>query len=388
MKVIMLSWELAPFHTGGLGVASYNITKNLAKLGIEIFFVLPRKEEIKIPFMKVLFASSKKMNKDIYHGYITPSYFSKYYSEKKTHYSSSLFYEVEKYAIDVLKYKDLDFDVIHAHDWLTIKAGIRLKELTGKPLIFHIHATEFDRAGLNMGHPLVHAVEKEGIEKADAIITVSSYTKKLIIKKYNADPKKIFVVHNAVEKDKFREIDDKIKQHYKIVLFLGRLTLQKGPDYFLRAAQKVLQHRNKVLFIMAGKGDMQEQLIKMAINLGIQDKVVFTGFLSNEEVRRLYGIADVYVMPSISEPFGISALEALASSTPLIVSKQAGVSELINHCFKVDFWDVDEMANKIIAILDHDSLRKELKKNGKRELEKISWENSAKKIKRIYRRLI
>ena len=195
-------------------------------------------------------------------------------------------------------------------------------------------------------------------------------------------------MHNAVEYDKFFESSDYIKKHYKIVLFLGRLTLQKGPDYFIRAAAKVLSKRNDVLFVVAGSGDMERQLINLAISLGIADKVVFTGFLSNEEVRKLYSIADVYVMPSVSEPFGIAALEALASSTPIIVSKQSGVSEVIKHCLKVDFWDVNELANKIVALLEYPALYKELKKNGTKEVRKISWTKSAKKIKKIYRSLI
>ncbi len=390
MKILMFGWELAPLQRGGLGVASYGLTKYLSKLGVDILFVLPRKLNISSPFMKILFASEEKAIPYFSNPYLSPLLYSKTYEKVKPfHYSPTLFEEVELYAQKAAKIAlSEDFDVIHAHDWLTIKAGIVAKKLTGKPLIFHVHATEYDRAGLGEGNHYVHEIEKQGLEEADAIIVVSNYTKNIIVNKYGIDEKKIFVVHNAVESNDFHEINDSIKQHYKVVLFLGRLTLQKGPDYFIRAAHEVLKHRNNILFVVAGTGDMEKQLINLAISLGIADKVVFTGFVPNDQVKKLYGIADVYVMPSVSEPFGISALEALASSTPVILSKQAGVSEVVNHCLKVDFWDVKEMANKIISILDNPPLYNELKKNGKREVSRITWTNSAKRIKSIYRSLI
>ncbi len=385
----MLGWEIAPLQKGGLGTACFFITKYLSSLGVKISFVLPRKFNISFDFMDLIFCSEEKRPKKS--NYYMDDFLYTYFSLKVFNgelYSNSLFEEVENYSKAAKKLAKLDFDVIHCHDWLTIKAGLVIKKLTGKPLVFHVHATEFDRTGLNYGSSYVHKLEELGLKEADAIIVVSNYTKDLIVKKYGVDPSKVFVVHNAIEEQDFFESFEEIKKHYKIVLFLGRLTLQKGPDYFLRVAKRVSEFRDDVVFVVAGSGEMEKQLIEMAVSLGIADKVIFTGFLSNEEVKKMYSIADVYVMPSVSEPFGISALEALASSTPIVISKQSGVSEVIKHCLKADFWDVDRFAEYVLHLLENEVLHKEVLSNAKKELSSLKWEKSARKIKEVYEYLL
>jgi glycogen synthase len=270
------------------------------------------------------------------------------------------------------------YDAIHVHDWLTMKAGVQLKEKLGIPLILSVHSTEYDRSGWLSPNQWFIDIEREGMQKADTIIAVSHFTKRICVEKYGIDPDKIHVIHNAVY-----PIDEGEKQN--LVLFLGRLTIQKGPEFFLHAAKKIIDYGVKPKFVIAGGGDMLPKLIRTAVNLGISPYVIFTGLLTEEEVRHIYQIASVYVMPSVSEPFGITALEAISAGTPTIVSKTAGVAEALSNCLRVDFWDVDEMANKIISLLTYDELHRTMAKEGRREIDLFTWDRVANKTLEVYK---
>ena len=313
----------------------------------------------------------------------------------KNFYGSDFFNEVLRYGHNAQKIaKKENFDIIHAHDWLSFPAGIAAKNISGKPLVVHIHATEFDRTGSNP-NPVVYAIEKIGMEKADAVVAVSQFTKNKIIENYGIVPEKIKVVHNAINPNYFDQdtgspntLLDLKKAGKKIVLFVGRITLQKGPDYLVRAAQKVLQFNPNVVFIMAGSGDMTRQIIEMAANMGIADKFLFAGFLQGNDLKKAYAAADLFVLPSVSEPFGLVALESLTLKTPILVSKQSGIAEIIQNALKVDFWDVDEIANKILACLTYQGLGATLQEESHKELKKVSWEKSAQKCVEIYNSLL
>ncbi|MFH1521586.1 MAG: glycosyltransferase family 4 protein, partial [archaeon] len=301
-------------------------------------------------------------------------------------YASNLNEEVERYGIvgGQIAEKE-EFDIIHAHDWLTYKAGIAAKKVSGKQLVIHVHATEFDRSGGNRVNQYVYDIEKKGMEEADKIIAVSNFTKQKIIKHYGIPADKIIVIHNAVEfEDYVVEEMHELKNNKKIVLFLGRLTLQKGPDYFVYTAKKVLEHYPDVIFVVAGSGDMERATIRRVAELGMSDKFIFTGFIHGKEVKQVYQMADLYIMPSVSEPFGITPLESIMLGTPALISNQSGASEVLTHCLKTDFWDTDEMANKIVSVLKHQALHNTLKKNGKKEVEKITWDKSATRCVDVY----
>jgi glycosyltransferase involved in cell wall biosynthesis len=300
-------------------------------------------------------------------------------------YGKNLLQEVADYAIVGYQIaKNNEFDLIHSHDWLTYHAGIAAKKASGKPLVIHVHATEFDRSGENV-NPKVFAIERMGMEAADKIITVSNLTKKIVVEKYGINPNKITTVYNAVEPQK-----DETKKQYKktvdekIVTFLGRITFQKGPDYFIEAAYKVLQRTDNVRFVMAGSGDLLRKMIRRAAKLGIMDKFHFTDFLKGEDVNRMLALSDVYVMPSVSEPFGISPLEAMRSNVPVIISKQSGVAEILEHAIKIDFWDVDAMADSIYGLLNYDALAEMFARFGKSEVDMLKWENAAINVKNVY----
>lgn len=387
----MFGWEFPPNNTGGLGTACYGLTKALSRLGIEITLVLPTAENVCPDFLKVR-GTNMKVRKIVSSltPYMSPSQYSTVYHSKNQLYGRTLIDEVMRYseAAESIALEE-DFDVIHCHDWLTYEAGIRAKMLTGKPLIAHVHATEFDRTGGLSVNQLVYDVERRGMEHADAIIAVSNYTKNKIIQHYGITPEKIIVVHNAVDKESsVQNLNFALKNHSKIVLFLGRVTLQKGPDYFLYAARKVLDVENNTKFVMAGTGDMEPYIIGKAIEMGMHDKVIFTGFLKGEQIDMIYRMADVYVMPSVSEPFGITALEAIKNGTPIIISKNSGVSEIVTHCLKVDFWDINQLANKIVGVLRYKELPEMMSQNAGKELTRITWENSAVKCARLYNDLL
>lgn len=387
----MFGWEFPPFNAGGLGVACFGLARALAKQGTKIIFVLPRKMDCQANFCRFVFASNSQqaMQRKLYSAYSTFNSWKNKTSEKKW----GLLEEVRQYALIAREIaKKENFDIIHAHDWLCFPAGLAAKEVSGKPLVAHIHATEFDRTGGSNVNGEVYNIEKQGFETADKIVAVSNFTKQKVITCYNINEQKIRIVHNAVEHcpppDEPRANAFNFKKQIKLVLFLGRLTLQKGPDYFLLAAKKVSEKNPNVYFAIAGTGDMQSQLINQAIDLGISDKVIFTGFLRGQDLDKIYQMADLYVMPSVSEPFGIAALEALDRKTPILISKQSGVSEVVKNCLKCDFWDITQMANKILAVLQYPALKNSLRENGYQEVEEISWDNSATACLKIYDEVI
>jgi glycogen synthase len=393
MKILMFGWEFPPHNSGGLGTACFGLTKALTNLDVEITLVLPTAEEGKVNENLLIKNSNFKIIRvdSIIKPYMTEKEYSSYkeHGKKGSLYGKTLLEEVKRYAKSAEHIaQEEEFDIIHCHDWLTYEAGIVAKELTRKPLVAHVHSIEFDRTGGLGANREVYEIERRGIEAADAIITVSGYTMTKVIENYGAPAEKIHVVHNAVEKETPPQQEFPIKKHHKIVLFLGRVTLQKGPDYFVYAAKKVLEIEPNTRFVMAGSGDMQQFIINKAADLGIADKILFTGFLRGESVHRIYQMADVYVMPSVSEPFGITALEAINNKTPVIVSKNAGVSEVIRNCLKVDFWDVNKLANKIVGVLRYKELSGTMTEEGLRELERITWDSSAKKCINIYNRLL
>lgn len=303
-------------------------------------------------------------------------------------YGLSLISEVSNYALVAAELaKNENFDLIHAHDWLTYPSGVAAKIISGKKLIIHVHATEFDRSGENVNQ-VVYDIERYGMTNADLIITVSNLTREIVINRYGIPAEKVVVVHNGVlPKEEVQHIYTK-KVKEKIVTFLGRITFQKGPEYFIEAAYKVLQKTQNVKFVMAGSGDLLYRMIKRAAELGIADKFHFTNFLKGNDVDHMFSISDVYVMPSVSEPFGISPLEAMRSNVPVIISKQSGVAEVLSHAIKVDFWDIDAIADAIYGIINYDGLSEMFRRLGKHEVEEIKWDNAASKIKDLYTQLL
>jgi len=405
IRVLMFGWEFPPHNSGGLGVACHGLVRALARdsQGIRLTFVLPRKQDVAGEGANFLFADDYAQSvkvrvvDSILSPYLNTKTYNDYFrllsSGDKNFYGGSLFAEVDGYArrAEVIAVQE-EFDVIHAHDWLSFPAGIRAKELTGKPLVVHVHATEFDRTGGNGVHGHVYEIERRGMEVADKVISVSEFTKRVIVDKYRIPSEKVEVVHNGIEIKKASLSDTKGRTPLhvlkdagmNIVLFVGRITLQKGLEYLLYAAKRVLEHRPNTLFVIAGSGDMTEQMMRLTAELSISKNVLYTGFLRGEELEYAYSAADLFVMPSVSEPFGLTALEAIENGTPVILSKQSGVSEVTNHALRVDFWDSEAMADKIISVLSHSSLSTELRKNAHKELPRISWSLAADKCRAIY----
>ncbi|MDH4202038.1 MAG: glycosyltransferase family 4 protein [Phycisphaerae bacterium] len=415
MKVFMLGWEFPPFISGGLGTACYGLSKAMSQMGTQITFVLPRTSSggsccpVKIlstegciqanEFENVSFrpiASSlapyatcgtsegcrpQKNNFSVFSWQCASSKCS-------GNYGGDIYEQVYRYASKAVEIADLeDFDLIHAHDWMTYPAAIAVAESRRKPLIVHVHSTEFDRSGENVNQT-IYNVERAGMHIANKVVAVSQYTKNIIMRHYGVSSGKIETVYNGVECNGSSHGQVVKDFSDKIVLFLGRLTLQKGPEYFIAAAKKVLEVEENVKFIMAGDGDMTHRMIEYAASLGIGHKVFFTGFLRGADVDRAYEMADLYVMPSVSEPFGIAPLEALKHEVPVLISKQSGVSEVLQHALKADFWDIDELANKIVSVLRYPPLRTTLRENGHTEVETIRWEDSAAKVTAIYKQLL
>ncbi len=395
MRVLMFGWELPPYNSGGLGVACYHLAKALCKKNTEVIFVLPRRITLPLQDFSILFADANMRVRTIHSPlipYITSVSYLSFMSEKARErlYGNTLFEEVLRYGRQAKKIAESEiFDVIHAHDWLSFPAGVAAKRSSGKPLIVHVHATEFDRTGGQEVNPLVYEIEKWGMDSADRVIAVSLFTKNLIIEKYDILPEKIEVVYNAVGSpdDVYSVIRPLISRHKSLVLFVGRITLQKGPDYFVEAAAKVLAYDKDVLFVMAGDGDMYHQMIRKAAAMGISDNFLFAGFVRGDELTALYRSADLYVMPSVSEPFGLTAIESLQCGTPILISRQTGVGESLTHCLKVDFWDTDAMAAKILAVLSYKELGQCLSEFGHREIDKFSWDRSAGQCVNIYQQV-
>lgn len=411
MRVLMFGWEFPPHNSGGLGVACRGLTRALSNLeDMEITFVLPRRIPLLDNYMKIAFAElpGAQVKFREVDSLLTPYITSSLYADSLKYagngiYGADLIAEVVRYGEAARKIAEEEsFDIIHAHDWLSFLAGINAKQVSGKPLVVHIHATEYDRTGGNNGHPGVIKIEKEGLEFADKVCTVSGYTKSIVMQEYGIADDKIEVVHNGIDESDisqaenalqtFSEISDGLNvlkdNGTKLVLFLGRFTVQKGADIFIQAAQRVLQYRPNTLFLMVGSGELEPQLINQAVKLGIGDKVVFTGFLRGKNRERIYSAADLFVMPSVSEPFGLVALESLLHETPIIISKQSGVGEVLEGAIKVDFWDVDQMVNMMVSVLEHSSLRNTLSQNGKQEALRSTWDRAAYRCKQIYKQLV
>ena len=389
----MFGWEFPPHIAGGLGTACYGMTRGLARNGVEVVFVMPRAygdEDQR--FVRVVNASDvetigtrdHEFSEELLEKvsfihidsnmlpYISPEEYAAYHDEfvrsGRTHewtdvwkqrytfsgkYGANLMEEVARYAMVAAQVaKDLEgqFDVIHAHDWLTYFAGIAAKRVSGKPLVVHMHATEFDRSGENINRR-VYAIEKAGMQAADRVIAVSELTRRIVIGKYGIPADKVVTVHNAVRFGESEEAAPERAVKDKVVTFLGRITYQKGPDYFVEAAAKVLQRVSDVRFVMAGSGDLMNHVVRRVAQLGIADRFHFTGFLKGGEVQRMFRLSDVYVMPSVSEPFGISPLEAMRSGVPVIISRQSGVAEVLDYAIKVNYWDVDALADAIYGLL-------------------------------------
>jgi len=402
MKVLMFGWEFPPFNSGGLGVACFGLTRALANQGVDVSFVLPRRVNIGDSHCKVLFAEEPgDVTLSTFDSLITPYITSQEYEEARkmlgstSLYGHSLLQEVLRYAkkARALARKE-KFDVIHAHDWLSFLAGIEAKKVSGKPMVAHVHATEFDRTGGNGINKFVYDIEKKGMESADTVVTVSNFTKDIVADKYGIDVGKIEVVHNGIDESDYIRGDVSLKsiiklkeQGKKIVLFVGRITLQKGPDYFVRVARKVVDHDPDALFIVVGSGDMEWKMIQEVAYQGIADKFMFAGFLRGKDLDAVYQVADLYIMPSVSEPFGITPLESLMHGTPALISKQSGVSEVVSHVLRADFWDVDDMADKVLSVLQNDVLKFTLRRQGKEEVKNVNWKKAASKCILLYSKL-
>ena len=389
----MFGWELPPFNSGGLGVACWHLAKALCEKNIEVVFVLPKKSEVRSQHFRVVFADSRLRVNEIdspLSPYITSDEYDVWLSDDvRPHlYGTDLFREVLRYGKKARRIAQREqFDVIHAHDWLSFPAGIEAKAASGKPLVVHVHATEFDRTGGHNVNPFVYEVEKRGMEHADSVVAVSGRTRDVIVEKYGIPREKVEVVYNAVDWGATSGVPPHAIAGKAIVIFVGRITLQKGPDYFIAAAHKVLSVDRNILFVMAGNGDMYHRMVMRVAELGIAEHFLFTGFLRGEDLDKLYRSADLFVMPSVSEPFGLTALEALQHGTPVLISKQSGVGELLRHCLRVDFWDVDEMAAKILAVVRYRELKQCLSDYGREEAEKFSWGTSADRCRDVYRQL-
>ena len=426
----MFGWEFPPHIAGGLGTACYGMTQGLARNDVEVIFVMPKASgDEDERFVKVVNASDVEARycdssiegaDDIMRKisfihidsnmvpYISPEEFATYregyertgrkfwekqgdsWTQRYTFsgkYGANLMEEVARYAVvaaEVARQLEGQFDVIHAHDWLTYFAGIAAKRVSGKPLVVHMHATSFDRSSSDNIDTRVYEIERAGMAAADMVIAVSNLTRNIVINKYNIEPEKVVAVHNAVQ---FAENDNPLPKRGvedKIVTFLGRITFQKGPDYFVEAAAKVLKQVPNVRFVMAGSGDMMNHVIRRVARLGIADRFHFTGFLRGADVDKMFQLSDVFVMPSVSEPFGIAPLEAMRSNVPVIISKQSGVAEVLDYAVKVDYWDVDAMADAIYGLVNYPALSKMFAEKGLEEVTSLKWNHASAKIKKVY----
>jgi glycogen(starch) synthase len=392
MKILMLGWELPPHNSGGLGTACYQLCKALSKKSVDIEFILPYQADHGIDFMNITAAHPQGVASVVRSGIAYDSY--KYVLEDGTEKWLNIYDQQQLYEHAVAQLvEQKEFDIVHAHDWLTFRAAIRVKELKKCPIILHVHSVESDRAGTKQGNPLVHEIEYIALHMADRVIAVSKHTKNAIIRDYGIPADKIEVVHNSIEPadlvpldgdNAYRYLSMMRSLGYRVVVNVGRLTIQKGLPNLLRAAKEVVARAPKTLFLIVGSGEQYYELIELAADLGIGPNVLFTDFQRGKNWRDAYAIGDLFVMPSVSEPFGLTPLEAIGYGTPALVSKQSGVSEVLMNCLKVDFWDVNEMANKITAVMQNDALRDELLNNSYQEYERLSWDTAGEKIAQLY----
>ncbi len=392
MKILMLGWELPPHNSGGLGIACYQLCKALSKQDLDIEFVLPYEADHGIDFMDITAAHPQGVTTVIRSGIAYDSY--KYILADGTEEWLNIHDQQQLYEHAVARIvEEKEFDIVHAHDWLTFRAALRVKELKNCPIILHVHSLESDRSGSQHGNPLVREIEEVSLHLADRIIAVSEHTKRTIVLDYGVPADKIEVVHNSIEaqgaspldgQNAYRYLTAMKSYGYRVVVNVGRLTIQKGLPNLLRAAKAVIEHEPKTLFLIVGSGEQYYELLDLAAELGIGANVLFTDFQRGKNWRDAFAIGDLFVMPSVSEPFGLTPLEAVGYGTPVLVTKQSGVSEVLKNCLKVDFWDIDEMANNITAVMQNDPLRDELWQNAYREYQQMSWEGASDKIKNLY----
>ncbi|MCD8393791.1 MAG: glycosyltransferase family 4 protein [Bacteroidales bacterium] len=417
MKALMFGWEFPPHILGGLGTASYGLTRGMWQCGdMDITFVIPKPfgDEEK-SFARIIGASQvpvawRDVNRDYVESRIGKLMDPDLYFDLRNHiyadfnymvtndlgciefsgrYPDNLLEEINNYSIMAgVVARTVPCDVIHSHDWLTYPAGIHAKQVTGKPLVIHVHATDFDRSRGNV-NPTVFNIERDGMTHADHIITVSNLTRQTVIDKYGIDPAKVTTVHNAVTPLSEEFLNAKApKPKEKVVTFLGRITMQKGPEYFVEAAAKVLKNNHDVRFVMAGSGDMMDKMIALAAERGIADRFHFPGFQKGKQVYEMLSASDVYVMPSASEPFGISPLEAMQMGVPSIISKQSGCAEILDNVIKTDYWDIDAMADAINAIVTYPALYNQLRQDGLDEVNQITWDKAGQKVIDIYKKVL
>ena len=422
MRVLMFGWEFPPHIAGGLGTACYGMTKGLAHAGVEILFVMPSASgDEDQRSVRIIDASDVAVSDSFHdteaflrkvqflrvgsnlHPYLDPTDFTDLVEEERRvqseefrfwfrqkykfsgKYGKNLMEEVSRYAmVGGAIAGTHSFDLIHAHDRLTYPAGIAAKRVSGKPLVIHVHATSFDRGSADHIDTRVYDIEKQGMEAADKVITVSDLTRNIVINKYGIDPAKVVTVHNAVDFSGREKISVKRGIKEKVITFLGRITFQKGPEYFIEAAAKVLKVCPETRFVMAGSGDMMNRCIRYVAKLGIADRFYFTGFLKGDDVQRMFALSDIYVMPSVSEPFGISPLEAMKTDVPTIISKQSGVAEVLKYAIKVDFWDVNALADAMYGLLNYPALSALAAGKGREEVDNLKWDSAAVKVKRVY----
>ncbi|MCH5246005.1 MAG: glycosyltransferase family 4 protein [Muribaculaceae bacterium] len=417
MKALMFGWEFPPHILGGLGTASYGLTKGMWECGnMDITFVIPRPHgDEEKHFANIIGTSQipvawrdvswdyvdqrigKVMSPELYFRLRDHIYADFNYMrtndlgciEFSGRYPDNLLEEINNYSICAgVIARTIDCDIIHSHDWLTYPAGIHAKQVTGKPLVIHVHATDFDRSRGNV-NPTVFGIEKDGMEHADHIITVSNLTRQTVIEKYGIDPAKVTTVHNAVTPLSEELLNVQVqKPKEKVVTFLGRITMQKGPEYFVEAAAKVLRNQHNVRFVMAGSGDMMDKMIHLAAERGISDRFHFPGFQKGKQVYEMLKASDVYIMPSVSEPFGISPLEAMQMGVPSIISKQSGCAEILDNVIKTDYWDIDAMADAIHSIVSYPAMYQQLREDGLNEVNQITWDKAGQKVIDIYNKVI
>lgn len=398
MKLLMLGWELPPHNSGGLGVACYHLTKALARTGVDIDFIVPyRAHHPKTEYMRI-HAATRLDPLDRYG--LMGAYDSRYVAEADLEDVQagdlSTIRGVQKRYVQYVErfITSRQFDAIHAHDWLTMEAGIRAKQLTGAPLIVHVHATEFDRSGQSAGNPIVHEIEYQGLMMADRIIAVSAITKQIIVSNYDIPADKIEVVHNAFDAESLPDYDydrrtyrylEQLKDDgYSVAVTITRFTVQKGLTHLMKAAARALEKYDKLVLLLVGDGEQRDELIAMTAEYGISDKVYFTGFVRGKQWRDAYSVADMFIMSSVSEPFGLTALEAAHHDSALLLSKQSGVGEVLDNVLRFDFWDIDRLADQMVAVAASPALQSSLAENVRREYTKLSWHDVAQKCSGLY----
>ncbi len=400
MKALTFSWDYPPARNGGLGVACFGLTRELARSGVEVILVLPKTQRVLPGHARFVFADTERMLRLIEVPGISAPY--KQSNEtltlydhfgRKLQYGRTILQEVHRFAhLAAQIAREEQHDIIHAHDWTSYLAGVAAKFATGRPLILHVHATSFDQAAGNNVDPAIYAIEYEAFHAADSIVAVSDFTRNIIVTKHGVPADKVTVIHNGCdiyEPTKHQPTLAELKaQGKRIVMYHGRITIQKGVDYFVRAARRVIDYDHNVVFVVSGWGDMQTQIIELVGQLGLSKHFIFAGSLWDEERDRMYQTADLVVMPSVSEPFGLVPLEALQNGTASLISKQSGVGEVMKHVLKVDFWDIDDMANKIIAALKYPVMNNQLVREGRTQLPLLHWSVAARKITELYRRLV